>query len=307
MSEVTSKTTKHFIRKLHNYSSLVTALIIFGFFVEFTFAAETNNILTCNWSSDLQKKEPTQKPYAHVFEKNSNTLILVAAHHENLYSSTTFSLIRKIFSQNRIHFSIVEAGILPFEAGIDNKEFIDQSQPENDSYPTGEGGYTALMTLKNGGHFQGGEPTDVLIKNGLSQLGFNSFDVLGFYIVRNLVLTDNCDSANIERKLSYFSTQLKISSNWRFSEFSEWYLQTNKKKFECPLQNNEASPFLNQYGTQRISTNLTNFRDNYISSSIHNTLENNMTSLVVYGAGHAAPQRCYLESDGWHFKETIFP
>lgn len=88
------------------------------------FAAEPNNIVGCNWSSDLQAKEPKQKPYAHVFEKDSRRLILAAARHEDSPLSTTFSLIRKIFSLNKIDFSVVEAGVLPFEAGVDNAEFI---------------------------------------------------------------------------------------------------------------------------------------------------------------------------------------
>ncbi len=275
--------------------------------VEVAFAAETKDMTNCNWNSDLQKLEPKKKPYAHVFEKNLKIIILVAARHEELYSSTTFLLLRKIFSQNKIDFSIIEAGILPYDSGIDNNEFINESQPENDYYPTGEAGYTALLTIENGGHFQGGEPTDIIIKDGLIRSGFNQYDVLGFYILRNSVIQSNCAINSIESKILFFKKQLGIDSDYRFSQFSDWYLQTNNKNFQCPLQKDEVTPFLNQFGTQKISTSLTNLRDNYISDRIRETLRNKSTSLVVYGAGHAAPQRCSLERDGWHLRQTIFP
>lgn len=113
-------------------------------------------------------------------------------------------MIRKVFSSHKINFSLIKAGILPFDFGIDFPEFIEWSQPDRDFYPTGEGGYTALMTLQGRGHFQGGEPTDLQIKNALVAASWQPSDILGYYLLRSAIISNKCDNRYIGTRLLQF-------------------------------------------------------------------------------------------------------
>lgn len=260
-----------------------------------------------SYTFELEKLKPLKSPFVAEFQKKNKTLLFIASKHlsileyPNLQDHPTLKTIKKLFQDAKPGVVIVEGintgnelspkSILPFAERC--KAFGYKG--------CGESIFAINAAREANSEYITGEPRDAEILQRLREFGYQTEDLMGFYMIREipqLKRQGHFDGKNfeaiLEKHLSNIRTQLGFSGKFGPDEFAVWYAKNMRapKDFR-DIGNADAAPHggKNASYVQKISNRVTWLRDVRIVETIENMLNRFDVVLVVYGGSHLITQQ----------------
>ncbi|MCT4574827.1 MAG: hypothetical protein OIF36_03260 [Alphaproteobacteria bacterium] len=231
-----------------------------------------------------QISSPRREPSINVFNKNTKTLIFVAAKHGE--NAKTFSLIDKAFKEFKIDKVIIERD-KSFKPFI--KKILDKKQKCSEfSYAINKCGGRGIVF---------GEPCFDEQISELIKLGYEKIDIAFYYYLRylNNFKIEKYKDNFIKRAKAYkddkfYLYRIKIlnldKDEISFDKFKNWFKSKYKKDLSYDnYKSNMTAPF-DRDEISTISGDLTKIRDKKVLDEIEDIFISEDVVLVVYGMSH---------------------
>jgi hypothetical protein len=255
------------------------------------------------WTADLEKEYPGDKPVIAHFKKGTDELYYLAARHENNLRAPTLRLVEKLY-QHDFDALVIEA--FPRSDGQSPswalKEAIDGLKKD-----FVKGGEPALAILRANSKkipFFGGEPDDHEIFRDLKARGFSDLDVMGFYVVRQIRQWDRENQSkvhllerNVPGFVKIYCKKFPMSPCPSLYEIRSWYKLRTDHELTADVTNREITPLANgKLFTQKISLAIGDVRDRFTLNLLGDLINRYHRVAVVYGSGHFTTLKKSLEA-----------
>lgn len=231
-------------------------------------------------------------PYWFKFEDDINSALFIAAKHgQENENQATFNLIRSAFQKYSFRRVVVEG--LKSEWGVSSVRYLDEIKSGRRSF--GEPAFSATEATQRGIEFIGGEISDHELLVALKEKDFSQLDLAGFYLLRSW----RAYGSTLAKAVT--SSEFPISGQFKDeATFRDWFYSQTGSVIESEISPRWTRPFQGRADRlQRLTNEITRQRDRHLAKVISESLKTRGQVLVVYGAGHADPQKCFLAQ---HFK-----
>jgi len=259
--------------------------------------------LVLPWSDNLISEEPYEYPFLIKYQSEFKTLLYIAALHTSEEDSETFNLIESILNEDHIDLVIVEGISNDLGETPANIQKWACSQGQNKKYVGFETAFTIKQASSKNIPFIGGEPSELKIIESLKESGFNIFDYIYYTFTQQLFQMkeggflgnepiDKLFNNHLQEKLKYL-TENRVPS---FNNYIDWYKKHNLADFSVDnLLPEVCAPYVKgELLTQRISSAICIFRDQFTVEVIEKSLSRYNNVLIVYGGSHWSTQKDVL-------------
>lgn len=256
---------------------------------------------------DNEHGAPYAAPFAAFYKDESVQLAYVAVEHAAGKDSPTFKLVKSVFEDFKPDFVLIEGQNLESESRARGfvkrvercgaEDFAHCSEPE----------YAASFCIARNVPFEGAEPSEKDVLDGVERAGYSLDDLLGFYMVRPIQtlktqgsiekgITDEKLAARLYDGRKGLREQLG-GGEFTLDRFWRWYREHVPQKSLLSIDGDDVMPSEEAGATylQRVSLEVNRARESSIVRNLQDALDRHRRVLVVFGAWHYFTERPVIE------------
>ena len=257
------------------------------------------------WSAELQKKEPHTPPYITEYHYKGKTLMYLAIEQEKVLNKPTFKTIKKVFKENKPTIVLLSG----FEGGFGaSPKWVvkDLKKCAKKRFKTcGGHDFAAWRAYKSKIDFYSVEPPESYIHEKLTDKGYQSQDMLGFYLTREIIELKKDKQIELSQLpqtsdpfLASLASKVKMQKTFEYEDFLLWSKNFNEQRFIfSKVQEQDVTPSSEKEATalQRLAMEVEKISEHYMLDKIMNTVSSSKVTLLVMDRKYLVKHRKVLE------------